>query len=41
MKSQFNFVFNLDTAPFQSPLAIVLTVLAVIDSRLRLSRQYF
>ena len=38
---QFNFVFNLDTAPFQSPLAIVLTVLAVVDSRLHLSRQYF
>ena len=38
---QFNFVFNLDTAPFQSPLAALLTVLAVLDSRLRLSRQYF
>lgn len=38
---QFNFVFNLDTAPFQSPLAAPLTVLAVIDSRLHLSRQYF
>ena len=38
---QFNFVFNLDTAPFQAPLAALLTVLAVVDSRLRLSRQYF
>ena len=38
---QFNFVFNLDTAPFQSPLAALLTVLAVVDSRLHLSRQYF
>ena len=38
---QFNFVFNLDTAPFQSPLAALLTVLAVVDSRLHLSRQDF
>ena len=38
---QFNFVFNLDTASFQSPLAALLTVLAVVDSRLHLSRQYF
>jgi len=38
---EFNFVFNLDTAPFQSPLAALLTVLAVLDSRLHLSRQYF
>ncbi|PMC91775.1 hypothetical protein CJ186_04220 [Actinomyces graevenitzii] len=38
---QFNFVFNLDTAPFQAPLAALLTALAVVDSRLRLSRQYF
>ncbi|WP_155881490.1 hypothetical protein [Actinomyces graevenitzii] len=38
---EFNFVFNLDTAPFQSPLAALLTVLAVVNSRLRLSRQYF
>ncbi len=38
---EFNFVFNLDTAPFQAPLAALLTVLAVVDSRLRLSRQYF
>lgn len=38
---QFNFVFNLDTAPFQAPLAMVLTALTVVDSRLRLSRQYF
>ena len=38
---EFNFVFNLDTAPFQAPLAAPLTVLAVIDSRLHLSRQYF
>lgn len=38
---QFNFVFNLDTAPYQAPLAMVLTALTVVDSRLRLSRQYF
>lgn len=38
---EFNFVFNLDTAPFQAPLAMVLTALTVVDSRLRLSRQYF
>ncbi len=38
---EFNFVFNLDTASFQAPIALLLTVLAVVDGALRLSRQYF